>query len=388
MFKSTGWDGYQANLQARLERFNGTAYCDGELGVSFTCNYKGVLVAMTGVGTRATPAEGAAYLASTLSAYPNIWQTCLWHKNQHLYQTGNKIDEVGWEVYETCREHGAIVLTGHEHSYSRTHLMSDFEGTVVASTDNTLVLEPGKTFAAVAGLGGKDIRNWDGGAEENPWWAVCAASDNGVNYGALLCTFNVNGDPRLATCSFTDVSGRVWDTFNIRSNLSGTTAHAGAPTVRTARHEITITDAAADRQVDLATGAVDAHAAELRFGAGQEVQLTFANFPLARAAALKNVQLQVMGARGDGATTRPTFLVRALLPSGERTQAAVAWTVDGDDFSANTVWHSPSLAAVAREVADAYGPRKVGAQTHLTLVMSSDDATFAIYARDTLAYDL
>jgi hypothetical protein len=386
--------GYQEQLLARLERINGTAYCDGELGVSFACNYKGVLMAMTGVGTRATPAEGAAYLERTLAAYPSVWQACLWHKNQRLYQTGLKVDEVGWEVYETCREHGAIILTGHEHSYARTHLMSNFELTQVASTANTLVLEPGKTFCTVAGLGGKDIRNWDRGANENPWWAACAAEDNGVDYGALLCTFNLDGDARRAACQFSDISGRTWDSFLIESTLqdAGRPRHARPATaVRTHRTEVTVAGPEADGQVDLATGRMHAAGAELAFGPGQEVHLTFASVPLAGATAFKNVQLQVMGARAG--QPHPLFLVRALLPHGGRTEAAVAWEVDADDFSPNTVWHSPNLAPLLREVAASAA--RAAPPTTVTLVLTSNDPDYAIYATDadacrapTLATDL
>ena len=49
--------------------------------------------------------------------------------------------EVGWGPYEECREGGAIVATGHEHSYSRTHLMDNFETQIIASTSNTLQIE-------------------------------------------------------------------------------------------------------------------------------------------------------------------------------------------------------------------------------------------------------
>ena len=386
--------GYQDQLMARMERFNGTSYCEGELGLSMACNYKGFLAVMTSVGTRDTPEEGAAYLDSVLQAYPNVWQGCLWHKNQHLYQTGLKVNEVGWEVYETCRQYGGIVMTGHEHSYSRTHLMSNYENTVVASTSNTLTLSPGNSFCFVSGLGGKDIRNWDSNANENPWWASCAAEDNGVDYGALFCTFNVNGNPTAATCEFVDVSGRVWDTFNIVSQTGNKSDHKAIRPVAigTRRTELTLARTEADSEIDLVTGAVHSHASKLTFGRGREVRLTFDRFPLARANDLKDVQLQVMGA-AEGAK-HPTFVVRAIMPNGRYTQAALAWDVDADDFSADTVWHSPSLVPIAREVAAAYGPHAVPAFAPLTLVVTSDSA-HAIYSRDdsacrapTLAFDL
>lgn len=47
-----------------------------------------------------------------LGASNDIWKVCNWHKNQRGYQIGDKFNEVGYEVYDTCRRHGAIVSTG------------------------------------------------------------------------------------------------------------------------------------------------------------------------------------------------------------------------------------------------------------------------------------
>ncbi|MBZ4284286.1 hypothetical protein LAJ55_15900, partial [Streptococcus pneumoniae] len=69
---------------------NATGYCTGEIGVEQVCNYKGVLVAMSGVGSRRTPIEGGVFLDEAFAAYPNIWRVAVWHKNQRLYQTGKQ----------------------------------------------------------------------------------------------------------------------------------------------------------------------------------------------------------------------------------------------------------------------------------------------------------
>ena len=80
--------GHQERLLARMALNNATEYCEGEVGVEQICNYKGLLVAMTGVGSRRTPEEGTAFLESAFASYPNIWRIAMWHKNQLLYQTG------------------------------------------------------------------------------------------------------------------------------------------------------------------------------------------------------------------------------------------------------------------------------------------------------------
>ena len=74
---------------ARMALNNATEYCEGEVGVEQACNYKGLLLVMSGVGCRRQPEEGTAYLDRTYAAYPNIWKISMWHKNKLLYQTGN-----------------------------------------------------------------------------------------------------------------------------------------------------------------------------------------------------------------------------------------------------------------------------------------------------------
>src|SRR5216110_1631698 len=41
----------------------------------------------------------------------HVWKICSWHKNQRVMQVGGKADEMGWRVYETCKDHGAIIAT-------------------------------------------------------------------------------------------------------------------------------------------------------------------------------------------------------------------------------------------------------------------------------------
>lgn len=77
---------------------------------------------------------------------------------------------------------------------------------------------------------GESIRPWYQDLNLNPCilflnsgWAATAALDNGVNYGALLCTFRSKGDPFSAKCKMMDTDGTIWDRFKIK-----TQAHVGA----------------------------------------------------------------------------------------------------------------------------------------------------------------
>ena len=135
-------------------------------------------------------------------------------------QVGDKLDETGWWVYEECRKGGAIIATGHEHSYSRTHLMENFEEQIVASTSNTLEIEKGRTFAFVSGIAGRTIRDQDDELASKPWWAFVYTSNQNANYGALFCAFNINGVKDKAHCYFKNIDDEVIDEFDIISNTA------------------------------------------------------------------------------------------------------------------------------------------------------------------------
>jgi len=169
------------------------------------------------------------YVDAVFGANPDQkWKICSFHNNHHDYQVGDKPTTVSLELYETCLRHGAIVATGHEHSYGRTHLMSSFQDYVVVNQSNTLMVSEGNSFVFCQGLGGRDIRDYSGNEDED-WWASTAAGDDQVSYGALKCTFNVGGNLGSGTCFFDDIRGRLWDTFQIVNSV-GANSTAKKPT--------------------------------------------------------------------------------------------------------------------------------------------------------------
>lgn len=211
------WADYQLKLKLRLDKIEG-AVCTGDLGVNSACIYKGIFFVLSGIGTLGS--NHVDYLKTELASSNAYWKVCSWHKNQHLMQVGGKTDAVGWEVYEICRSAGAIIATGHEHSYSRTYLMSNFELQTIASFSDYLTLSPGESFAFVSGLGGKSIRPQVDGLGSNPWWASVYTSDENARPGALFCAFNSNGNEREATCYFKDIAGNIVDHFVLVSQLN------------------------------------------------------------------------------------------------------------------------------------------------------------------------
>jgi hypothetical protein len=228
------WPAYKAKLDARLAKITG-AKCTGEYGVKSSCTYLGLFFVLSAVGTMGTGHE--TYIKDSLAADKSIWRVCAWHKNQSDMQLGDKGNEVGWLAYQTCQNNGALIMTGHEHSYSRTKTVNalgdatkghgafgEFAKMVVKSG------APGSTFVTVSGLGGVGIRDFDSSRHaDDTWWASWYTSDghlkngtklttpsgSGVGYGATFVTFNVDGNPKKARGYMKNLKGVEIDNFEI-----------------------------------------------------------------------------------------------------------------------------------------------------------------------------
>ena len=221
-----GPDGYQAVIAARMQRI-GIPW-DGDLGVKSAIRWQGLHIVMTAPGIFQFQDPGGEFEDYIEEQYENsdaIWRISSWHKLMNAMQVGAKPDETGWGVYEASRKAGAIVATAHEHSYSRTHLMSDFDDQEIASTTEPLVLaaddpgtgpDEGRTFAFVSGLAGDSIRNQVVDAD---WWASVYTGTQNANDGALFAVFHTGGNPRAASFYFKDVDGNVPDAFTVVSTV-------------------------------------------------------------------------------------------------------------------------------------------------------------------------
>jgi len=222
--KSRFYAGYQPYMLARMLRL-GVPW-SGDLGVKSTFTWMGIHFVMTGPGVfGAGNGNYDLYIRDQFASSEAVWRISSWHKNQHLMQAGGKSDETGWGVYEQSRRAGAIISTGHEHSYSRTHLLSNMQQQTVASISPTLLLtaddvgtagDEGRSFAFVAGTGGRGLRDQEVFGD---WFASVYTTTQGAKHGALFGVFHVDGDPRLARFYFKDVAGNVIDEFKLRSRV-------------------------------------------------------------------------------------------------------------------------------------------------------------------------
>ncbi|MGH9862245.1 MAG: putative Ig domain-containing protein [Candidatus Acidiferrales bacterium] len=217
------WPGYQQKLLARLARISG-ASCEGDLGVQSACTYHGLFFLLTAPGTLGSGHN--VYIRDQLAQDRSLWSVCSWHKNQTEMQVGAKTSEVGWEPYEECRQAGALIATGNEHSYHRTRTLSSTETQTVdpqSPEADRLRVRNGATFVFVSGLGGFSIREqirclpstFPYGCQGE--WAKIYTSTQGAQSGALFITFNVDGDPRKAVGEFKSIDGATVDSFTVTS---------------------------------------------------------------------------------------------------------------------------------------------------------------------------
>lgn len=223
------WSGYAAEFTKRWAK-TGAVLDDPNLNDEmWTLTYKGLQMVMVGQNGQNT--AFANFINQKLTGDKHIWQICNWHKNQNAMQMGTKGNEMGWAVYENCRKLGAVIATGHEHSYSRTFTLTDMTNQIVdtqchpepPATRNRkkVCIGPGRTIAFVSGLGGNSVRNQDRCLPTSyPYgckneWASVYASDQSAKYGALFIVFNVDGDPKKANAYFKNVAGDVIDEFTL-----------------------------------------------------------------------------------------------------------------------------------------------------------------------------
>lgn len=206
------WPLYQRLIKERMDRADGLS-CRGEIGVKANCSFKDLQIVQVAQGVSRVAGvdpddDYDGFIRSSFKNSNTPWKVCSWHKNQHSMQAYSKTDETGWEVYDACLDSGAMIAMGHAHTYSRTYLMKDFRNQEVAHRNSEMTLEPGRSFAVVSGLGGRDIRPQE---NDGDWFASIYTQSQGATHGALFCTL----EQRTADCYFKAINGAVPDQFTL-----------------------------------------------------------------------------------------------------------------------------------------------------------------------------
>tara|TARA_B100000949_G_scaffold171126_1_gene151520 strand:- start:74 stop:2641 length:2568 start_codon:yes stop_codon:yes gene_type:complete len=213
-------NGYQEKLYDRLEK-NPDATCNGELGIKSSCNYKGLFFILAAPGIAGSDHD--SFIEKQLNNNDFMWRICSWHNDIHVMQKEAEPNKTGWEVYEACKNGGAIIANGHAHSYIRTKTLMYVENQIVNPEwpePDKLTVKEGDTFIFISGLAGHSLAvqnycfpaSYPYGCDE---LATVYTVDQNANYGALFCTFNVNGQSNKADCYFKNIDGKIIDEFTI-----------------------------------------------------------------------------------------------------------------------------------------------------------------------------
>lgn len=202
--------------------------CEGSWGTASVCTYEGIVVLSAGLAFREFDFD--LFLHQQLKKYEKWpWKICSWHRNAEHLQVGSKSDGISPRFYEICRKYGAVIITGHQHTYSRTHPMKSFADPSIDdklknnyfyddSDPNHAFIYPGQSVVIVTGLAGTSARPWIERNMKNRFWASVVAKQNMITGGALSCTFNPGGvDEGLSFCQYEDLEGVLHDQFTLRS---------------------------------------------------------------------------------------------------------------------------------------------------------------------------
>jgi predicted phosphodiesterase len=220
----TSWSGFLAEASNHL---GGASRTTGPHNAAYKTVFRGLTLLTITKGDTATTVN------NLVGSDNHIWRVCNWHQNQAKMQVGGKGDEMGWAVYEACRQQGAIIVTGHEHSYERTKTLTSTTNQTIDSScsgGSSLCVGLNRTFVSVIGTGGTGLRNQvrciptatsapfrslNTSDPSCPIWASIYTTDQAAKFGALFITFNVDGNPKKARGVFKNISGTAIDSFTI-----------------------------------------------------------------------------------------------------------------------------------------------------------------------------
>jgi len=200
-----------------------TSQCRGEVGVQNVCTHRGMgLLLSGGSAQQAVCATGSrqrkAFFEKALSEFAQQdvhWPICVFDFHS------NRAPSTGWTNYRLCLKRGALIISSHQHPYTRTHevtMVTDKAPHVHISRR----VEPGSGVAGAAVMReghsvvvftGKESVGSDLGSGEA---AIAPTQRSVVGHGAFFCRFHVEGDPDLARCFFKDIAGNVADDFYLR----------------------------------------------------------------------------------------------------------------------------------------------------------------------------
>lgn len=123
------------------------------------------------------------------------WRYCVHHMTSAKLSAGggaNRDQMILSGITDACRSHGAIIVNGHHHMYSRTKVLAGVGSSSgeepIEIADNQNVIEEGVTLSLTVGMGGYD-GSCNGKYKDAAWIAECVASARN-HRGAVIAEFD------------------------------------------------------------------------------------------------------------------------------------------------------------------------------------------------------
>lgn len=164
------------------------------------------------------------------------WRFCIHHMTSAKLSGGDKNRDsmVLARITDACRKHGAIIMSGHQHIYSRTKMLKSVgtesgEDPIPVDGTNadksTFVVSEGLTMSITTGMGGYD--GACNGKYSNATWMDKCISRPSDHRGAVIAEFDEK-DTRIGTFRYMNSlrDGNIVDEFRITSKLSGSVNNA------------------------------------------------------------------------------------------------------------------------------------------------------------------
>mmetsp|Transcript_924 Transcript_924/g.1663 ORF Transcript_924/g.1663 Transcript_924/m.1663 type:complete len:290 (-) Transcript_924:210-1079(-) len=161
------------------------------------------------------------------------WRFCIQHMTSAKLSAGDdeRDQMILSGITDSCRRHGALIVNGHQHLYSRTKMLQNVGGpagnetVLVAESVNdtnqsSYIISEGVTMSITVGMGGYDA-SCDGIYANADWMELCVASllDH---RGAVIAEFHEE-TPWTGTFKYLNslADAKVVDEFQLTSRLPG-----------------------------------------------------------------------------------------------------------------------------------------------------------------------
>ena len=175
------------------------------------------------------------------------WRFCIQHMTSAKLSAGDRLrDSMELSgITDACRRHGALLINGHHHLYSRTKLLRNVGGPdgtenitvangpknyVKINTTTALVVREGVTMSITTGMGGYDS-SCNGKYADASWMKLCVASFED-HRGAVIAEFD-EAKPWIGKFQYLNslAQGAVVDEFVLTSRLPGWNITHDQPTI-------------------------------------------------------------------------------------------------------------------------------------------------------------